>query len=485
MPVGQVGSPGRPLRASGFAALLALVALLAPAPALRADDEPWRLRRAVGSPAWLELSGTYRVRYEALSSHLRPGPEGSDRLLAERLLVAARVGDEKLYGRLEIEDSRAHLDDDDTPLGTDDVNAAEVLQLHLGGRIVDLLRPGDRLELQAGRMTLDVGSRRLVARNSFRNTINSFTGVHGAWRGPGRGAAGGAAGGEGAIEARAFYLLPVDLRPTERDRLDDNEAQLDRDNSSVRFWGLHLSDPRLAADLEGEAYVLGLEEDDRPSAPTRNRDLVTAGARLSRSPARARWDFELETAFQTGESRRSTARADTRDLDHQAWFAHAHAARTFDARGAPRLVLQYDYASGDDDPSDGRNGRFDTLFGARRFEFGPTGIFGLLARSNIASPGVRLELAPKTGRSLVVGYRAAWLASRRDALTTNGVQDPTGASGSFVGHLLEAQVRVSLLPGNLGLELGGARLFAGEFLTSPRASLGDATYGYVQTTFTF
>lgn len=474
------------LGSSRGASRLALVVLLAQAPALgAAAGKPWRLQDAVKVPFWLELGGSYRVRYEALSSSLRPGVEDSDRLLAERLLLRARIGDEKRFEIVEIEDARTQLDDENTPLGTDDVNAAGILQAHLGFRISDALLKGDRIDLQAGRMTLDVGSRRLVARNRLRNTINGFTGVHGTWRGPGaRGGTGGAPGRGKGSEVQAFFLLQADRLPVERDRLDDNDVQLDRDNPDVRFWGLHVSEPDPAAGMGGEVYLLGLEEEDRPRAPTSNRDLLTAGARLSRPPARGRWDFEVETALQLGESRRSTFPADTNDLDHEAWFAHAHAAHTCDAGTAPRLVLQYDYASGDDDPRDDKNGRFDTLYGARRFEFGPTGILGLLARSNISSPGCRIELAPRSGWSLMTAYRAAWLASRRDALTTNGVRDQDGDSG-FIGHLLEASLRVNLLPGNLALEVGGAHLFAGELLASQTPSLDDATYGYVQTTFTF
>jgi hypothetical protein len=469
----------------GMASRVALVALLG-CPPLGAAEGPWRLREAAQAPSWLDLAGTYRVRYEALSSSLRPGVAGSDQLLAERLLLAARVGGEKLFAKLELEDSRTQLDDADTPLGTDDVNAAEILQAHAGLGFSDALRQGDRLDFQAGRMTLDLGSRRLVARNSFRNTINGFTGVHASWRGPGaQGATGGGAEGGKGVEVRLLLVAQVDRLPTDRDRLDDNDVELDRDNSRVRFWGLHVSHPRLAADLRGEVYLLGLRETDRPSAPTSNRDLVTGGFRLLRPPAAKRWDFEVETALQVGDSRRSPSAADRADLDHEGWFAHLHAGHTLAARGAPRLVLQYDYASGDDDPNDERNGRFDTLYGARRFEFGPTGIFGFLARSNISSPGGRVEFSPRPGWSLMTAHRAAWLASRRDALTTNGMRDPEGASGSFIGHLLEAQLRVNLLPGNLDLELGAALLFAGEFLTAQSPALDDLTYAYLQTAFTF
>ena len=470
----------RPASEARRGLLLAVVVLLVAAPGVSAvaeEEGPWRLEEAVGAPDWLQLGGSYRLRYEALSSHVRSGVEGSDEILVSRLLLAARVGDDDLYAKVDLQDSRAWLHDEDTPLGTDDVNAAEILQAHVGFRVSDALRAGDRLDVQAGRMTVDLGSRRLLARNRFRNTLNGFTGVHGAWRGP----------GDGSLALRAFFLFPNDRLPSARERLDDNDVELDRDDTSERFWGLHLTDPRLGPDLRGELYVLGLDESDRPSAPTRNRDFVTAGARLYRPPAHVRlvrWDFEVEAAIQVGESRASTSPAVTRDLDHEAWFAHVHAGRTFGGRTSPRLVFQYDYASGDDDPEDDENNRFDTLFGARRFEFGPTGIFGLLARSNINSPGTRIELSPGSGRQLMVAYRAAWLASSRDAPTTNGVREPAGISGSFVGHLVEARFRVSPRPGNLGLELGAAHLFAGELLREA-STVDDSTYGYAQTTFTF
>lgn len=457
------------------ASRLALLVVLAQAPALHAaDDKPWRLDTSAKTPAWLELGGTYRVRYEAISSSLFPGVGESDRLLAERLLFAARAGNQKVFGLVELEDARTQLDDPATPLGTDDVNTVEILQAHLGLGFSDALQKGDRLGVLAGRLTIDLGSRRLVSRSRYPNTLSGFTGLQGSWRGP---------GGAKGIEVQAFYLLPVDRLPIERDRLDDNDQEADRENSHVRFWGLFLADLELEAGLRGELYLFSLEEEDSPRTPTRNRDFVTLGGRLLKAPARARWDYEVETALQNGESRRSAAATDRNDLDHEAWFAHAHAGWTFEARYAPRLALRYDYASGDSDPGDDDNGSFDPLFGARDFEFGPTGIFGLIPRTNISSPGIVLELTPKASQQLMFGYRPGWLASPKDGLTSIGARDPSGNSGSFIGHLVEGRLRWDLLPGNISVDVGAVYVDAGEFLTSQQVD--DTTYGYLQTTFTF
>ena len=154
---------------------------------------------------------------------------------------------------------------------------------------------------------------------------------------------------------------------------------------------------------------------------------------------------------------------------------------------APRLALQYDYASGDRSPNDGRNERFDTLFGARRFDFGPTSLYGAFARSNINSPGVRLSLSPLKNVTAFVAYRAFWLASDRDAWTTAGLRDPSGRTRPYVGSQIEARVRWDVLPRNLRLEVGFAHLFRGEFIRrAPGASgQGAPTYVYSQAVIGF
>ena len=203
--------------------------------------------------------------------------------------------------------------------------------------------------------------------------------------------------------------------------------------------------------------------------------------RLSRAPAKGAWSFDVESVAQVGKTRASTDPADTTDLDHRAYLQHAEVGYTFDRSWAPTVAVLYDYASGDDRPDDDESNRFDTLFGARRFEYGPTGIYGVFARSNVQSPGYRLTAKPASGVDVMVAHRLYWLASASDAWTTSGVRDPSGEAGSFVGQQLEARLRWEVVPGNLRLEVGGAHLFAGGFFDdAPNATgQGDPTYGYV------
>jgi hypothetical protein len=440
-----------------------------------AEAKPWRLDSAIDSPDLFSLSGTYRLRYETLNHPYRAGATGSDEILVGQLLLNARFTLHNFYADIELEDARQALADSGTALGTDSVNTLEPLQALVGMRFDDVLSRGARLDVSAGRMTINLGSRRLVARNNFRNTINAYSGVQAVWK------------RADGFETRVFYVEPVQRKPSDLTSLLDNDSELDSASSDVSLWGIFGAAPELFGSMKGEAYFFGLHTRDHPGIPAADRDIYTPGFRLYKTPAAQSWDFETEVVYQFGTSRLTTAATDTRDLQHRAEFFHGEIGYTLSGKMAPRLELSYDYASGDRNPADNENNRFDTLYGARRFDFGPTGIYGAFARTNINSPGVRLEAKPLQKLSGMVGYRAVWLASARDQFTTARLQDPTGNSGDFVGHQLEAQLQYNLLPGNLMLELGGAYLAHGEFLKdAPNApNEGDTTYIYAQALATF
>ena len=449
--------------------LLFLLSLLVSAPA--AAREPWRLGEAVGLPESLSLSVQHRWRFESLDDQFRATRSGHDRAWLVRTLAHARwQASESLTFGAELQDSRAWPADRSVSLNTSVVNAAELLQAY-GELTLKPPRYGTT-RLRAGRITMDVGSRRFVARNRFRNTLNAFTGIEAVWK------------REIGWEARAFYTLPVQRYPTSASDLHDNKSEFDQESFDLQFWGVFLAAPLNYFD-RAELFLFGLHEDDRERRPSRDRQLYTPGFRLLREPRPGAFDVQLESALQFGESRASAAA--TRDLDHFAHFHHAEVGYSFDAPLSPRVALQYDYASGDDSPNDGRNERFDTLFGARRFDFGPTSLYGPFARSNVNTPGVRVQAVPAEHVSVFAAFRAFWLASDRDAWTTSGVRDPSGDTSRYVGSQIEARVRWDALPGNLRLEAGLAHLFSGAFMDdAPNANgQGDPTYVYTQAVVSF
>ena len=70
-----------------------------------------------------------------------------------------------------------------------------------------------------------------------------------------------------------------------------------------------------------------------------------------------------------------------------------------------------------------------------------------------------------------------WLADARDEWVPNGLQDPSGNSGTFVGSQIDFRVRWDVLPGNVHIEFGYTHLFAGEFIDrAPNSNGGDTNY---------
>ncbi|MEC8512705.1 MAG: alginate export family protein [Planctomycetota bacterium] len=438
-----------------------------------ATSGPWRLSEALGTPDWFEIKGTLRHRYEAFDEQFRASGGGENHAFVHRALVEMTVRDEFLSATAELEDSRVYSGVSNAPMNTGIVNTVELLQGYVAGDFTDAFEDADELRVQLGRHTMDVGSRRLVARNRFRNTINAFNGVNAQWR------------SRSGVEARAFYTLPVQRLPRSASELYDGDVRFDEERSSVRFWGGHALFPQVAAEMDAEFYLFGIDESDADGLNTRDRDLITFGTRWQKPRAAGDFFWELESVFQTGESRSSSG--SNQDLDHDASFHHVSLGYAFEDENKSRVEALFDYASGDDDPNDGENNRFDTLFGARRFEFGPTGIFGAFARSNLVSPGIRFVTKPAKDWELMLTHRFHRLASDRDAWTTSGLVDPTGNSGDDLGTLSEFRVRYDIAPKSLRLEFGMAYLSAGSFIeNAPNATTqGDTLYGYVQTNFTF
>lgn len=452
--------------------LLCLIGCLAWVAAVNA--EPWTLARTLGLPPWLTLAIQSRLRYETLDGQWRSGGRGGDQLLTTHTTALLEAGSRSARVGVELLDARAFLDDAGTPLDNGQSGALDLLQSYVAFDLPHTFGSAYESRIRLGRQTLDFGSRRLIARNRYRNTINAFTGIDWQVHAP------------AGWTAEAFVAMPQQRRPTERSALDDNEALFDAEDTGTAVWLVAWRSAVHARRGQLELYIIGLDESDERYA-TRNRRLLTPALRWFNEPAAARFDFQIEAALQTGRSRADDHPTTRRDLDHVAQYANLQIGYSLAVRAAPRVSTFIDYASGDRDPGDGENERFDTLFGARRFDYGPTGIWGPFLRSNLLSPGLRLNLAPTPPLRVMTAWRAAWLASRRDAWIPARVSDPSGQAGRFIGHQFEFSASWALVPGNVILEVGGAWLSAGGFVEgAPNAAEDDASsylYSHIQWVF--
>jgi len=398
------------------------------------------------------FDGSARLRYENLQNTVRANTSGNDQILLSQVLLNLGMEHNNLIAGFELSDQRAWMHDAGTPLGTDDVNALEPINAWVGWK------QGDAFSAKAGRMTLDIGSRRLMARQRYRNTISAYDGVYGSYQ-------------MNDWQAQAFFFNPVDRRPGDRQSLEDNEAKLDK-QSDDQIWGIHFSREG-STDLE--LYYFGLDEEGNGA------ELSTFGVRHVKPAAAQQWHHEIEAAYQTGEQ---TGTGGNQDVS--AVLVHAHLGYQFTDPLNSRVELIADYISGDDDPTDNESNRFNSLGGVSRPDFGPTSIYGTFAQTNIATPGVRWTFQPNATDSAFIKYQAIWLASETDAQSRTGLRDITGDSGRFAGHQIDARWRLNFTS-QFQLELGATHLIKGEFLEdAPGApDTGNSTFLYSQATYRF
>lgn len=434
----------------------------------------WNLHDALNLPKWLDFSVEQRTRYETQDGQFKANGKGGDQQipLQTDLWLQANLG--KFRAGAEFLDSRALGADSGSGVNNTHADTADFIQGYVAWADQNIFYSGYGAEVIAGRQTLNFGSRRLIARNAMRNTINSFTGVrlrlvdYNHW------------------QFNGFVAMPVIRYPTAAADILDETHEFDEEDTHTWFSGGFLEISDLFWKINADLYLYHLDEGDSQRNQTRNRRYFTPGMRFYLKPKKGKFDFTTETIGQFGTVRSNTAASNGTDLDHEAWYQHLDVGYTFDIPWSPRLALEYDYASGDHDPNDNKDQRFDTLYGARRFEFGPTGMYGAFARANLNSPGLRITASPSSDVLLCLSHRVHWLAEDKDIWTTANLRDTTGKTDNFIGQQLELNARWDF-NSSLNFETGWAHLFKGAFAkeTKNAPDAEDVDYFYVQSQLRF
>ena len=410
------------------------------------------LRSILQLPRWIDLGIAQRTRGEVLTNPFRVGQSGTDDQLPLR--TRARLGIKVAAFRFlfEFQDSRSIGTDQGEFINNTLVNKHEIQQLFVSATFQNTFGPGLRTDVHFGRLNLDFGRRRLIARNRFRNTTNAFDGGH------------LNIGREALWRVRVFLVRPTTQAFGVIDELFTE--------SNTLFWGLHYEtkqQPWLMTNL----YYFGLNDVD--PGVSNQRQYSTLGGRFYRPWAEGKIDYEIETVWQVGKRV---------GKDHFAHFQHVELGYTFSVPWSLRIVAQYDYASGTSNPNGNFSQTFDTLFGARRFEYTPTGIFGPFFRSNLSTPGIRTYFKPFPSGTVMVKYRAWYLAQARDAWVGSGLQDPSGQAGNFLGQ--DVELRITWKPSTfINVDAGYDHFFKGSFIQTLAQVPGnppgaDSDYLYLQ-----
>ena len=396
---------------------------------------------------WLEFGLEHRTRFELREDIRRPDLEDDHQfLLRSRVYLGVRKILDPLRFGIEFQDSRQFMSD--FPERNRDVDEADFLQAFVELYFKDALGEGYPVQFRAGRMTLEYVDRRLVGRNRWRNTTNSFEGFR-------------LRLGQPAADWQLdfFAVQPVERRLTSRDRADEERW----------FYGLIGAWRRWSSYVTLEPYYFILDE-DRKHRDQADREIHTLGLHVFGPIGDTRFDYDLDTAFQFGEDGERKQRA---------FAVYGEVGYTFEHAWKPRVSFSTLYASGDCDPDDGLSERFDRLFEATH----PYSTTDLFAWQNSISPKIRLTLRPTSKLRVDTSYGAYWLASDSDAWVTAKRHDPDGNSGDFVGQELELRVRYEIDP-RVELEAGYSHFFPGPFVGNTGPA-DDGDLFYIQTTIHF
>lgn len=337
------------------------------------------------------------------------------------------------------------------PLVTD-VNHTDMLNLFADIKIANV-KDGPAY-LRVGRQELLYGSQRLISTLDWVNARRTFQGVKGFWRTP-------------AFDLDAFWVRPL---VTERNNFDN----WDEKREFFGLWGTYRPMKGHLADF----YFLSLDDN-------RNLALGRAGVRgdsiTHTLGSRVAGDYnqflyELEGMYQFGQYSNQNISA----------FAVASGAGYhFKEKPLnPQFWLRYDFASGDNNLTDGSRTTFNQLFPFGNYYLGWIDRVG---RQNIHDFNAQLNLHPLTWTHFTAQYHRFYLANKRDFLYNAAgaatLRDATGQSGSYVGDEIDFRFNIHV-DRHGDVLIGYSKLFAGDFLKARAPRISPDLF-YVQYNFRF
>lgn len=380
---------------------------------------------------WLDVGLDFRTRYEYRDGDVRRPVQITDNnfLLRTRVYAGIKEIIDPLRMVIEVEDARAY--NSKFPKDNRDWNEFEPIQMYGELFFRDLLGKDDRgntrpLSLRGGRMWLEKLDRRLIGNNAWRNTTNTFQGVH----------------VDLGKDANDWELELMAMQPLNRLLFE-----LDDINKGQWFYAAIGHWRRWSDIVTIEPYYLMIDQDAQEGRP--ERQINALAVRFYGPMGNTGFNYDNNFVFQFGKDSGRT---------HDAFGSASEIGYTFQHAWKPRTSLFYGYASGDRDPTDLRNERFDRFYGFAR----PWSANDYMIWENFHAPKIRFEAVPLRDLRFDAGYSWYWLASDRDRWANANLRDPTGKSGDFIGHELDFRARYPFGP-HVDATVGYAHFEPGNF----------------------
>jgi len=400
---------------------------------------------------WLDVGLDYRVRYELRDNDIRRNSLLTDHpvLLRTRGYVGIRNILDPFRMAVEFEDARGY--NSQFPRDNRDWNPFELIQtygeLYFKGALgQDDLGNHRPIRIRGGRMAWEAVDRRLLGNNQWRNTTNNFEGFRVTF----------------GQEANDWEFDAWGMQPVIR---DINE--FDGRNKGQWFYGAVGHWRKWSDVITLQPYFMGLKQDGRDGRQA-ERDIYAPSIRAYGVVPNTNIDFDFGAIYQLGQDN---------GRKKSAWSYLLEVGYTAKHDWKPRLSAFYSFVSGDRDPNDNVDNRFERFFGFAR----PWSPDDYLVMENVKAPKLVFEFSPHKDVSIDGGYSWFWLASDKDRFnnllsvsTPNAFnRDVTGESGDFIGQSINARINYKLAP-LVDTTLGYSHFMNGEFVKNrQQAALGE------------
>jgi hypothetical protein len=403
------------------------------------DDAPWR----VGGISWLKLGFEYRGRVETNTGiGYIPGNDDTYYLNRLRLNIAVEATRWlRFFGQGQ--DSRAPGYSRIPVPG----NAANPLDLHQG--YVEFGNAtGGFWGLRVGRQEIFFGDGRLIGNSNWGNVGRPFDAARLTYR----------RAGTQLDLFSSSVVVPVN-------------GGFDRPHFNNKFHGLYASIGKPFRFIDILDFYSLLKTNSRAVSELGvigNLRVYTFGTRANGTLPHD-LDYRLEIMFQAGHISRDHLRA---------WAAQGQLGyRPPSSGGTVRLAAEYNFASGDPNPRDGRRGTFDQLYPTSHDKLGTLDRIGYRNINDLAAK-MEWQVVPKLAFNLE--YHDFRLATRQDALYakdgTATVLNRHATSDRVGGEIdLYATHQYSK---HIALGVGYAHMFPGSYLKQT-TGIGGASYPYL------
>lgn len=390
----------------------------------------------VAVPAWLELSGAARLRWEIPSGSDFADPSGQGYFLTRLRLDFGLRPWRSLRLFSQFQDSRIlGFDGPHLPLGSR--NPLDLKQ----GYLEYAFDGSTRWQVRAGRQEISLGSGRFMSPADFSNVGRSFD----------------------AIRATvANRSLNVDLIAGSVVLTDP--ARFDRHKPGDHVFTVYATLARLVPYVKVEPYLFAkrLSVAVSKAGHVANAVVYSPGFRVLSKDA-GPVNFSFEVTAQRGDWASDRVRG-------YAYIVTAGYA-FLNTRWKPHASADYNYASGDSNPKEPVKRDMEPFYGNNQPYFSITSLIGWKNMKDLRS-GV--DFAPVKRFKVSIDYRNFTLATVQDAFynaqNTRFLVNRT-ATSAHVGQGIETVFNYDA-PHGFGFSLGIARLFPGEYLKQSGRSTG-------------